>query len=163
LMTTTGEPTDLGYFLVCGGYVVHRRRVLLVLHKRFQKWVPPGGHLEPGETFSQAAIRETREETGLITRALSAAPVIHPRDENATPEPAPFYVDVELEGFAKPALSQYFFLGLGGSDPFGVEPQAAEVEAVGWFSFAELTGLETFAQVRSLAAFALRHHPDAAE
>jgi 8-oxo-dGTP diphosphatase len=41
-----------------------RTRVLMVKREDFRVWVLPGGSIEPGETREQAAVRETREETG---------------------------------------------------------------------------------------------------
>src|SRR4051812_40919963 len=46
---------------------VHPRyqgRVLVILHKRLGKWLPPGGELAEGETPLEAAKRELFEETG---------------------------------------------------------------------------------------------------
>lgn len=40
-------------------------RALLLWHKRLQRWMPPGGHMDPDETPEETAIRECREETGL--------------------------------------------------------------------------------------------------
>jgi 8-oxo-dGTP pyrophosphatase MutT (NUDIX family) len=39
--------------------------VLLHRHKRLGIWLQPGGHLDPGESVAEAAVRETLEETGV--------------------------------------------------------------------------------------------------
>ncbi|WP_242895350.1 NUDIX hydrolase [Actinomadura litoris] len=149
---------DTGSVLICSGYLVERGRVLLVHHNRFGKWVPPGGHIEPGETFAETAVREFKEETGLLVQALSAQPVIHPPDDNATPEPVPFYVDVEREGFRVPAIVQFFYVRRVGGEA-QLQAQLDEVHDAQWFTLADLDDLPTFAQVRSLARFALHHYP----
>ena len=53
----------------------------LVWHPRLGCWVPAGGHVEPGETAAQCAIREALEETGLDITLIPAP---------ATPVPAGF-------------------------------------------------------------------------
>ena len=52
----------------CGGVVIHKNKVLLLYKNqcgKHQAWVLPKGSLEEGETFSQAALREVKEESGV--------------------------------------------------------------------------------------------------
>ena len=42
-----------------------QRQVLLILHRRLQRWLQPGGHYEHAPFFWQSAEREGVEETGL--------------------------------------------------------------------------------------------------
>ena len=65
---------------VTGSAIVldERSRVLLHRHKRLGRWLQPGGHLDPGELPWQAAVRETREETGLAPEHPPTGPrMIH--------------------------------------------------------------------------------------
>lgn len=44
----------------------NHQRVLLVYHERLQRWLQPGGHVEPGDVAMQdTARREVFEETGI--------------------------------------------------------------------------------------------------
>lgn len=54
-MPTTGS---------CCVVINEKEEVLLVLREDFRIWTLPGGGLDPDETWEQAAVRETLEETG---------------------------------------------------------------------------------------------------
>jgi 8-oxo-dGTP pyrophosphatase MutT (NUDIX family) len=55
-------------------FVVHRGRVLLIHHRRLDKWLPLGGHIELDEDPEQAAHREAKEESGLEVELLGDRP-----------------------------------------------------------------------------------------
>ena len=159
-MWTTGGWRDAGRLWIASAYAIHAGRVLLVHHNRFGKWVPPGGHVEPGESLSQAAVREFEEETGLTAEVISASPGLHPPDDNATPDAAPFYVDLEREGFRKPAIVHFFYVRITSTVRDLSRFQRAELTDIAFVSVRELEDLDTFEQVRSVAAFVLANHPD---
>ena len=48
-----------------GGVVVRDGSVLLIHRKRYDDWSLPKGHVEDGESWEEAALREVWEETGL--------------------------------------------------------------------------------------------------
>ena len=51
-------------------YIIDNGKVLLIPHPKFNKWLPPGGHVELNETPPQCAIREALEETGLVIEII---------------------------------------------------------------------------------------------
>src|SRR3954471_6629128 len=57
--------------------VVGDRGIVLHLHKRMGLWLQPGGHLAPGESPADAALREATEETGLAGLALASSEIVH--------------------------------------------------------------------------------------
>jgi 8-oxo-dGTP pyrophosphatase MutT (NUDIX family) len=55
-------------------FVVHNGKILLIHHRKLDKWLPLGGHIELDEDPEQAALREAREESGLDVELLGERP-----------------------------------------------------------------------------------------
>ncbi len=55
-------------------FVVDHGKVLLIHHRKLDKWLPLGGHVELDEDPEQAALREAREESGLDVELLGERP-----------------------------------------------------------------------------------------
>ena len=55
-------------------FVVHDGKVLLIHHRKLDKWLPLGGHIELEEDPEQAALREAREESGLEVELIGERP-----------------------------------------------------------------------------------------
>lgn len=58
-------------------FVVSSRGVILHRHRKLGIWVQPGGHVDSGETPAKAALRESREETGLTVRLAHPVALVH--------------------------------------------------------------------------------------
>ena len=80
------------YDFVVTVFIVNRGRVLLIDHKKYDEWLPIGGHIELDEDPEMALIREIQEECGLKVRLLAGKPdIAHP---GVKPIPTPSFVDV---------------------------------------------------------------------
>jgi len=55
-------------------FVVHDGKVLVIHHRKLDKWLPLGGHIELDEDPEQAALREAKEESGLEVELLGQRP-----------------------------------------------------------------------------------------
>lgn len=101
-------------------------RTVLHRHKRLGLWLQPGGHLERGESPAGAALRETREETGLEAS--------HPGNG-----PHLLHLDVHEGGRGHLHLDvRYLLLVHAGSPP---APPAGESQDVRWVALDEAARL----------------------
>ncbi len=55
-------------------FIVHEEKVLVIHHRKLEKWLPIGGHIELDEDPEQAALREAREESGLEIELVGERP-----------------------------------------------------------------------------------------
>ena len=111
-------------------------KILLTKREDFHVWCLPGGHIDPGETFPQCAVREAREETGLevaLTRLVGV--------------------------YSRPSWGEYHILLFAAKITGGTEyGQPGEVIDIGFFGRDELpNGLLLGHRQRVVDTFDARH------
>ena len=126
---------------VTGSAIVldERSRVLLHRHKRLGRWLQPGGHLDAGEVPWQAAVRETREETGVVADHPPTGPRLVHVDVHEGPRG---HVHLDL---------RYLLTAAGGAD---LVPDEGESPDVAWWS-AEAAANDTDRSMAAAVAAAL--------
>ena len=120
--------------------VISENKILFV-KERGDGWTLPGGWVDPGESPGEAAVRETREESGFDVKAVRLM-AIYDRDRQGHP-PCPFHV-----------YKLIFLCKLVG----GSAKTSLETEAACFFGEGELPALSEsrvlLAQVKRAFAFA---------
>jgi 8-oxo-dGTP pyrophosphatase MutT (NUDIX family) len=116
--------------LTASAAVIDRQRgaALLVLHRKLQRWLQPGGHADGDEDLARVALREASEETGI--EGLEVLGTAIDVDVHEIPpfgaDPAHLHLDVRFLVIA----------------PDGSKPQLNdEVDAFRWVTAAEIEGL----------------------
>ena len=143
-------------------FVVQEGRVLLHWHRRLERWLPPGGHIDGDELPDEAAVRETLEETGLAVALVDA-----PRADAAAP---PGAAGEEPRRLAQPLGIQLEDISPGHQhidliylarplDPAGAGDLRAEADnpqgRPGWFAPAEWRALPVSGEIDRWATAAV--------
>ena len=96
-------------------FVVHDGKVLLIHHRKLDKWLPLGGHIELDENPEQAALREAREESGLHVELLGDRP---PTSEPGTRALiAPRFLDIHRISDTHEHIGMIYWARVKGGSP----------------------------------------------
>lgn len=109
-------------------------RVLLGHRTDSPRWTIPGGAMEPGETIGDCAVRETREETGIIIEIDRLVGVYS--------DPA------HIAAYSDGEVRQQFSVCFAGRPVGGELATSSETREVAWVAPGELDRLEIHPSIR---------------
>jgi 8-oxo-dGTP pyrophosphatase MutT (NUDIX family) len=116
-------------------------RIVVLFHRKAQRWLQPGGHADGDANLAAVAWREATEETGIAGLAVA---------------PDPIDVDIHRVHFPDAPPHLHLDVRFVVRAPVGAEPVANHESAgVRWVTLAELAALDTDGSVVRLAERAL--------
>ena len=118
-------------------FVVHQGRILVIHHRKLERWLPLGGHIELDEDPEIAALREAKEESGLDVELLGERPPTTGPGTRALI--APRFLDIHRISDTHEHIGMIYW-----ARPKGGALALAEAEHrdIRWCSSAELDGLQ---------------------
>lgn len=117
--------------------IIYNNKVLLIHHKKLNRWLTIGGHIELNEDSDEALFREVKEECGLEIELISKKPSLESKGTKFLH--APEYMDIhEVSGNHKHIGMVYF--AKAKSDAFIHNTE--EHNDIRWFSEEDLDNLE---------------------
>ena len=118
-------------------FVVQRDRILLIHHRKLDRWLPLGGHIELDEDPEIAALREAKEESGLDVELLGERP---PTTEPGTRALiAPRFLDIHRITDTHEHIGMIYWARPRNGD---LTLATAEHHDIRWCSAAELDALQ---------------------
>lgn len=128
-------------------FVVHERRVLLHFHTKLNRWLPPGGHIEPNELPDDTAVREVMEETGVAISLIGDPRMQY--DDPALPLQLATPAGIQLEQIG-PDHQHIDLIYFASGSP--TEPRAQ----VDWFALEDLGPLQLTEEVTTWCRLAVQ-------
>lgn len=120
------------------------KKALLLHHRKFDKWMQPGGHMERFENPVEATIREVREETGLDISFLAER--IDKLDEVGSLLPVPEYIQEQVipAHADQPAHFHLDIQYVVQIDEQEILHNEQESHDIGWFTLEEVLKLSIY-------------------
>ncbi len=127
-------------------YVVNDGAVALHEHEKLDMWLPAGGHIDRDELPHEAALRETREETGLDVELIAPEDDLDSATATSIPKPQHFLLeDINIcDGQVGHQHIDFIYYGHAPTREIAPGPDETAAEAWEWVTSEELAGNEQF-------------------